>query len=50
MPGEKSQNDSQLIRQNNDPDGALPSLNDRDLQLLVSFFQQLDDLDRQPTS
>jgi hypothetical protein len=31
-------------------DGSLPTLNENDLQLLVRFFQLLDEWDRQPTS
>jgi hypothetical protein len=50
MARENSQNDSQPIHRNNDPDGTLPRLSDSDIQELVLFFQLLDEWDRQQKS
>lgn len=47
---ENLQINSQPSHGDNEADGALPSLNENDLQLLVQFFQLLDEWDRQPTS
>jgi hypothetical protein len=45
---ENLQINSQPSHRGNEADGALPTLNDNDLQLLVRFFQLLDEWDRRP--
>jgi hypothetical protein len=47
MHRDSKHEDSQSIRQNNVPDGALPHLSESDIQELISFFRLLAKWDRE---